>query len=409
VGHLAIAAWSIPLTLLHHLEFANLTTLAMRIVVIGYGRVGSRTVSALLERGHQITIVDKEASRLGRASQLEGVELVQGNGIDVDVQREAGVGEADMLLAVTFDDNVNLMSAQVARTHFRVPLAIARVYEPSHSEATQEDPQLVVVCPTLFAVKHIVEQVDIAAAQKPQIRPAAEPLEIAPRPRFAATDDSRYILIAGGGKVGVNLARELYEAGHEVAVIERDPARSSVLSIKLDCPVFVGDSSTHDVLDSAGANRARVFVAATGSDQDNLISCQLAKKVFGVPKTIARASNPKNEAVMTRLGVDSTVSSTAIIEQVIERELPTVKIKTLLSLQAGAVQILEYEIDGNSPAAGKHVRDINLPPDSNLIAVLRGQTTVVARGDTSLKEGDLVVALVNTEQESQLRTALLGA
>jgi trk system potassium uptake protein TrkA len=382
----------------------------MKIVVIGYGRVGFRTVSALLERGHQITIVDKESSRLGRASQQEGVALVQGNGIDVDVQREAGVGEADMLLAVTFDDNVNLMAAQVARTHFRVPIAIARVYEPSHAEAIQEDPQLIVVCPTLFAVKHIVEQVDIASGSKTAgPRVLAEPPRTAPHSRFNPTDDARYILIAGGGKVGVNLARELYEAGHEVAVIERDATRAATLANKLDCPVFIGDSSTHDVLEAAGASRARVFVAATGSDQDNLIACQLARKVFGIPKTIARASNPKNEEVMTKLGVDSTVSSTAIIEQVIERELPTVKIKTLLSLQAGAYQILEYAIDANSPAAGHSVRDISLPPDSNLIAILRGHSTVVVRGDTRLNDGDLVVALVNTEQESQLRTALLGA
>src|SRR5262249_25028548 len=382
----------------------------MRIVVIGYGRVGFRTVAALLERGHQIGLVDKEASRLSRASHLEGVELVHGNGIDVDIQREAGVGEADMLLAVTFDDNVNLMAPQVARTHYRVPIAIARVYEPTHAEAIQEDPQLVVVCPTLFAVKHIVEQVDIAAGQaRPEPRAPVEPPTPPPRPHYDATDDFRYILIAGGGKVGVNLARELYEAGHEVAVIERDPARGAALLNKLSCPIFVGDSSTHDVLEMAGAQRARVFVAATGSDQDIRVACQVAKQVFGVSKTIARASNPKNEEVMMRLGVDSTVSSTAIIEQVIERELPTVKIKTLLSLQAGAYQILEYTIDGSSPASGRSVREIDLPADSNLIAILRGSSTVVVRGDTRLNDGDLVVALVNTEQESQLRTALLGA
>src|SRR5947207_12525570 len=180
----------------------------MKIVVIGYGRVGSRTVAALLDRGHEISVVDKEASRLGRASQLEGVELVQGNGIDVDVQREAGMGEADLLLAVTFDDNVNLMAAQVARTHFHVPRAIARVYEPTHAEATQEDPQLVVVCPTLLAARVIVEQVDQAARQQPVSHLPAEPPKAAQRPRYKATDESRYILIAGGGKVGVNLARE---------------------------------------------------------------------------------------------------------------------------------------------------------------------------------------------------------
>ena len=381
----------------------------MKIVVIGYGRVGSRTVAALLDRGHEITVVDKEASRLGRASRLEGVELVQGNGIDVDVQREAGIGEADILLAVTFDDNVNLMAAQVARTHFHVPRAIARVYEPSHAEATQEDPQLIVVCPTLLAVTMIVEQVDIAANQRIAERMPPEPAKAQPHSRHDTTDESRYILIAGGGKVGVNLARELYESGHDVAVIEREPSRAVALSSKLDCPVFVGDSSTHDVLETAGAPRARVFVAATGSDQDNLIACQVAKKVFGVPKTIARASNPKNEEVMARLGVDSTVSSTAIIQQVIERELPTVRIKTLLSLQAGAFQILEYPLDGTSPATGRALREIDLPHESNLIAILRGGAMVIPRGETKLEDGDVIVALVNTEQEAGLRLALLGA
>jgi trk system potassium uptake protein TrkA len=381
----------------------------MKIVVIGYGRVGSRTVAALIERGHEISVIDKEASRLGRASHLEGVELIQGNGIDVDVQREAGMGEADLLLALTFDDNVNLMAAQVGRSHFSVPRAIARVYEPTHAEATQEDPRLIVVCPTLFAAKLIVEEVDVAAAEEFGDRIPTAPPKAQPRRRAGTTDESRYILIAGGGKVGVNLARELYENGHEVAVIERDNSRAAALVNKLECPVFIGDSSTHDVLEAADATRARVFVAATGSDQDNLIACQVAKKVFGVPKTIARASNPKNEEVMARLGVDSTVSSTAIIEQVIERELPTVRIKTLLSLQSGAFQILEYPLDANSPASDHLLRDIDLPPDSNLIAILRGNTTVVPRGETMLSEGDVVVALVNTEQEGRLRIALLGA
>jgi trk system potassium uptake protein TrkA len=232
---------------------------------------------------------------------------------------------------------------------------------------------------------------------------------VKPRQRLEASDESRYILIAGGGKVGVNLSRELYENGHEVALIEREPARAVALSSKLECPVFVGDSSTHDVLENADAARARVFVAATGSDQDNLIACQVAKKVFGVPKTIARASNPKNEEVMARLGVDSTVSSTAIIQQVIERELPTVRIKTLLSLQSGAFQILEYPLDSASPATGRLVREMDLPHESNLIAILRGHNTVVPRGDTKFIAGDVVVALVNTEREAQLRLALLGA
>jgi trk system potassium uptake protein TrkA len=112
---------------------------------------------------------------------------------------------------------------------------------------------------------------------------------------------------------------------------------------------------------------------------------------------------------MARLGVDSTVSSTAIIQQVIERELPTVRIKTLLSLQAGAFQILEYPLDGSSPATDRALRDIDLPQESNLIAILRGNAMVIPRGETKLEDGDVVVALVNTDEEAALRHALLGA
>ncbi|MEW6129180.1 MAG: NAD-binding protein [Acidobacteriota bacterium] len=380
----------------------------MKIVVLGYGRVGSRLVKTLSEHGHEISLIDKEGSRLALAAHYEGVELIQGNGIDVDIQREAGMAEAELLLAVTMDDNVNLMAAQVARTHFQVPRAIARVYEPSHAEATQEDSKLIVLCPTLLAVDLLNEMVDKGISAPTEPRRAAEPPVVPAQPHLPLTDDSRYILIAGGGKVGINLARGLLSSGHEVAVIERDPIRAASLSNRLDCPIFIGDSSTHDILESAGATRARVFVAATGSDQDNLIACQIAKKVFGVPQTIARASNPKNEDVMARLGVDSTVSSTAIIQQVIERELPTVRIKTMLNLQDGTFQILEYLLDETSPATGKTVRDINLPVQCNLVAILRGDTMVVPRGDTQLNSGDLVMALVSKEQAPELQHAILG-
>src|ERR1044072_1003017 len=132
----------------------------MNIVVLGYGRVGSRLVKLLSERGHKISLIDKEGARLAQAAHFEDVELIQGNGIDVDVQREAGMEEADLLLAVTMDDNVNLMASQVARTHYHVPRAIARVYEPSHAEAIQEYYKLIVLCPTLLAVDLLVEMVD---------------------------------------------------------------------------------------------------------------------------------------------------------------------------------------------------------------------------------------------------------
>ena len=120
----------------------------MKIVVIGYGRVGFRTVAALLERGHQITIIDKDAGRLGRATHLEGVELVQGNGIDVDVQREAGIGEADILLAVN-RAYFNVLRAQ----------AVLRV-----AEQTVAARQLVVDQVSALAESKLKSQLDVSFA-----------------------------------------------------------------------------------------------------------------------------------------------------------------------------------------------------------------------------------------------------
>ncbi len=378
---------------------------AMRVVVVGYGRVGRRAVAHLLERGHEVTLIDKEAVRLRGAVDFPNVRLVQGDGTDVDVQRQAGVAQADLFLALTREDNVNLMAAQVARAIFRVPRAIARVYEPSHREVT-DDEQLMTVCPTLYTVDAIMQRVDEAAAHplpRPEVSLAREPRPMRPR-----ADESKFILVVGAGKVGINLVRSLLSSGHEVALIERDVAYATQLRAELECPIVIGDGTLGPVLDEAGARRARVFVAVTGSDENNLIACQLAKRVFRVPKTIARVSNPKNEPVMRRLGVDATVSSTAIIEQVIERELPTISIRTLLNLHGERAQIIEYVLGETCPVAGRALRDIAFPPECNIVAIERGGTTLIPRGETRLEVGDMVVALVTREREPELRRLLMG-
>lgn len=380
----------------------------MNIVIIGYGRVGSRVTRALAASGHAITLIDREAVRLRGAVELSSVRLVQGNGIDVDVQREAGVKEADWLLALTREDNVNLMAAQIGRQYFQVPQAIARIFEPSHREACG-DPKLLTICPTLYAVDAIVNQLDPSTMVKARQMEVQQGHSRTRSSSSTELEDSRFVLIAGGGKIGVNLARALYRSGHEVALIELNWSRARNLEMALECPVIVGDGSTAPVLEAAGAGRARVVVAVTGNDQDNLIICQMAKRCFGVSKTIARVSNPKNEEVLQRLGVDTTISSTAIIEQVIERELPMIKIKTLLQLQDGGTQLIEYALEQNSPVLGRPLKDLGFPPNCNLVAVIRRGTTIIPRGDTQLQAGDMVIALVRVDQQDQLRRLLVGS
>ena len=111
---------------------------------------------------------------------------------------------------------------------------------------------------------------------------------------------------------------------------------------------------------------------------------------------------------MRLLGVDATVATTAIISSYIEREVPGLQIRTLLSLQAGGVQLFELKVPGKSPVAGKALRDLPIPPDTNIVAVVRGGETIITRGDTRIAAGDTVLILVKQEREPEIRKLILG-
>jgi trk system potassium uptake protein TrkA len=237
---------------------------------------------------------------------------------------------------------------------------------------------------------------------KPEAKP--RPSRISER----TLDETRFVLISGGGKIGSGLAATLLARGVEVAIMEKDPLQAARVSAEIDAPVFVGDGSARGVQETAGAARARVLAAVTGSDEDNLIACQTAKDVFGVEKTIARVSNPRNEETLRALGVDTTVATTAIISSFIERELPGLQIRTLLSLQSGDVRILELQVPPASPAAGKAVKMLPIPPETSIIALIRRGQTIITRGNTLIEAGDTALILVKREHEPQMRRIVLG-
>jgi trk system potassium uptake protein TrkA len=391
----------------------------MNVVVVGYGRVGSALAREAVARGHAVTVIDNHTSRVQRAVRLQGARVVAGNAVDVQVQREAAVGSADLFLAVTSNDNVNLVAAQIAVEVFQVTNVVARVYAPSRSEVTANR-GIVTFCPTSYAIDRALELMLAAEGEAVPHSPPARQRMSGARQRVThkPADETKFVVVAGGGRVGFHLARSLVAAGHEVAMIERDPQTAAELSARIDIPVIVGDGSMSPVLEEAGAGRAKVFAAVTGQDEDNLIACQTVKTLWQAqnqgpgagtpPKTIARISDPNNEDLYRALGVDATVSATSIIQSVVERELPTLKIKTLLSLQAGGVSILELTLSDTSPVAGKPLREIIVPKDCNVVAILRGAVAVVPRGDTVFSPGDVVLTLVGKGSEQALKTTLLG-
>ena len=217
-----------------------------------------------------------------------------------------------------------------------------------------------------------------------------------------------YIVIVGGGKVGYFLAKELHEAGHEVLLIERLERRYQIIAEDLGELVLLGDGCDVRTLELAGVARADVVVAATGDDEDNLVSAQLAKTKFNVRRTVARVNNPKNEEVFRLLGIDDTVSATRILQSLIEHELQMDAALPLFPFRPGEVELLELHVLANGPAAGKRVRELNLPPGCLLAVRLRDGVASLINDDTELRPQDTLIAFTPADKAEAVRRAIVG-
>ena len=217
-----------------------------------------------------------------------------------------------------------------------------------------------------------------------------------------------YIIVVGGGKVGFHLTRTLLEEGYEVLLLEKEPLKVRRLAATLGEVVRIGDACEVSNLKAAGAGRAKIVIAVTGHDEDNLVVCQMAMKEFGVERTIARVNNPKNRAIFERLGVRELVDATTLIYNLVEQRVATDEIVPLAALQQGEIEIVEIDIGLHSPAAKVAVQELPLPKTTLLIAVLRGGETLIPKGKTRLRKGDVVVALVHRNDQPALKQLFSG-
>ncbi len=388
----------------------------MRIICIGYGRLGAQLVKLLDTRQHDVVVIDKNRTALERRDRDLHAKFFFGNAIDEHVLREAGVEHADVFIALTRDENVNLMAAQVARTIFNIPRVIAVVYDPARegiyrAAGIETLPITVAGAEFLLARMEAEPDSDVslqATWGRAHGHAAAVPVPSVPA-RVPEPDQPFYVIVVGGARVGYYLTKALRENNIEVCIIENKREIYDLVSQQVDCPVIFGNGSSSAVLEQAETRRANVFVAATNHDEDNLIACQVAKQLFGVPKTIARVKNPRNELAMQRLGVDITVSSTSIITEVIQSELPSSRIRTVLNLHTGGLELMEYCLDSESPVTGKPLRELEIPDDCNIVTILRKGDAIIPRGDSVLQSGDTVLALIKTSAEATVRAFLLGS
>jgi trk system potassium uptake protein TrkA len=217
-----------------------------------------------------------------------------------------------------------------------------------------------------------------------------------------------YVVIVGGGRIGRYVARDLVRKGHEVTVIELEGGRVESLVAETGVLVIQGDAADLRYLEQAHTERADVFVATTHEDELNLVACQLARIEFSTDRVISRVNDPKNVEIFQTLGVEA-VSSTRLISELIENEFSVGELIHLTSLRGGRASLVEIRIPaGEHAPLARRLDAIPLPDDAVIVAVFRGDETIIPRGGTEIMPGDEVIALTGPESGDALTSALLG-
>lgn len=217
------------------------------------------------------------------------------------------------------------------------------------------------------------------------------------------------VMIVGGGQVGDYLASLLMERGHKVTLIEQREGR--IPTLKRDLPeeaIVLGNGTDPKLLETAGIRNADVLAAVTGADETNLVIATLARYEFGVRRVVARVNNPRNNWLFNpSMGVDLGVNQADLMARVVAEEMSMGDMMTLLKLHRGQFSLVERKVDPASAAIGVKLRDLKLPLECVLVAVIRDANLTIPRGDTALAAGDEVLAIAH-DSHLEVLAKILG-
>ena len=432
----------------------------MRILLIGGGVTGSHHAEKFCADGHDVVVVDEDADALSSLEAHLDLLTVHGNGADPEVLEEAGIGRADLLIAVTDRDDTNILACIFAKTR-GVERTAARVsasgYMTSrhidfaklgvdllvnqHDEYARDvcsvlrlpgaievtdllDGRIVVVgmsihmdSPLLgntlsgFGNPEWIRRIRFLAVSRgdeilaphgdtsflvgDDVYFAGEPDAIATFLQWAWPESKRFqrVVVAGGGELGLQLARRLEEARMPTVLVEKEPKRADYCSEQLRRTLVIkGDALERQTLAGIGDSDGMAYVAATGSDELNIIGCLVAER-FGVRFTAAKIAKPEYIEIASQLRlldrvVDPNLAMVnAILHFVRGRNVSAV---ALFSRLPG--ELIELKLDASHPWSGCAIRDLpKLPADVILLAALRSGQVRVATGDLRLEPGDRVV------------------
>lgn len=220
--------------------------------------------------------------------------------------------------------------------------------------------------------------------------------------------DKNKILLAGGFHKVKSLALSLIRKGYKVTVVNKSYGDCRSLAEIRALEVIYGDASKPYVLEEAGADKADIAIALTQNDEDNLIICELCKKRFGAAKTVALVNDPKKTDFFYQMGIDSVVCAINVVAGIIEQQAFMDEMATRIPLGTGKVGITEVYINQTAPAAEKKIWELDLPRDAIIGCILRGEESMIPRGDNRIFPGDTLVVISTAQQEKEVIRKLTG-
>ena len=443
----------------------------MRIVILGAGQVGSTVASALFHEDNDITIVDKNESRLKKLQDQLDIRSVLGFASHPKVMERAGIEDADLVIASTSSDEVNMVACQIAYTLYNVPTRIARVRSVAYTDREEifrreHSPVDVLISPELLLTQYIsnlieypgtLQVMDFADGRAQLVATEAESGGLLVRQKLytlaqhmpgqsdarlaaiyrdgklilpegstiieendivfflAARRDIpavmkelrpidnpvRRVILAGGGNIGKNLARQL-ERDHHVKVIERDAVRAEAIAEELSKTiVLVGDCTDANLLREEAVDNTDVYCVLTNDDEANILSALQAKRM-GAKKVIAIINRPSYIDLMESGTIDIAVSPQQITIGALLAHIRRGSIVRVHSLRGGAAEAIEAVALGDrrsSKVVGRSLEELSLPKGTTIVGIVRGENVIIAHHDTVIEEHDHVLLFVSDKKQ----------
>ena len=441
----------------------------MKIIVLGAGQVGGTVAESLVSEQNDITVVDTDPARLRALQDRLDLRTVTGSAAHPSVLTEAGIEDADLLIAVTQSDETNLVACKLAARMFNVPRRIARI----RATDLLDDPKVLgpdgfdvdlSICPEQVLTDYIVKLVEFPEALQvldfaggkvslvavrayqggPMVgRPVKEIRGHIPNIDtrivaifrrdgavmpdgdtviedgdevfcLAASDNIRQVMkelrrmdqpvkrvmIAGGGNIGIRLARAL-ENAYSVRIIEHNNRRCEGLAAKLNRTLVLnGDATDEELLEQENIAQMDLFVAVTNDDENNIMSCLLAKKM-GARRVVALINRRSYVDLLQSGQIDIAISPAQATIGKLLAHVRRGDVVAVHSLRRGAAEALEAVVHGDRDSCrvtGRRVEEIELPAGTTIGAVVRGGEVLMAHHDTRIEAEDHVIVFVTDKK-----------